>query len=243
MNPRNTYLIHGFNVKDGGASTIDRLLPYIREQSQESDIITQLDYGWFGLWSVMFHNKDVAKDLKAQQSKLVHSQACEAYTTTEGVFTRDYSQQYVIAHSNGCAILVEAAKRGAIFKRVLLINPALPCDTIFPSTIGEVLVVYTKHDTPTNAAKWGNRIPFLCLLVPNAWGAMGKYGSNRVKANNEQGVNVINIALHSLQGHSDLFTDSRLEAQATNLLRLLYGLTKVSNSSYVEPNYDNEEHY
>ena len=46
-------LVHGFNVRDGGSETVDRLADYLEEAGHqvESD---QADYGFFSLWMVRF---------------------------------------------------------------------------------------------------------------------------------------------------------------------------------------------
>jgi len=86
------------------------------------------------------------------------------------------------------------------FKTLLLINPALNVDTVFPPNIEQVIVVHTEEDVPTRVARWFDRIPFIGLIIPNAWGAMGAYGYEGSDPR------VMNIDLTGvLHGHSDLF--------------------------------------
>lgn len=177
-----TYLLHGFNVTDGGADTVEKLRPFLREHPKQT-LVKSWKYGWFGLVSVLFKNAKVAKHLN------------EAH---EQVYP--YVPSYAVGHSNGCAILLRAANMGMEFKTLLLINPALNVDTKFPANIGQVIVVHTEDDVPTRVARWFDRIPFIGLIIPNAWGAMGAYGYEGSDPR------VMNIDLTGvLKGHSDLF--------------------------------------
>ena len=190
---KKTFLLHGFNVMDKGADTVEKLRPYIKEE------VISFPYGWH-LLSILWHNKKVAKDLCAHTRNM----------TLLG-------DVYAVGHSNGCAIIVEAARRGALLDSILLINPALHVNTVFPDSLRRIVVVYTKHDAPTRAARFFNKIPFLRKLVPEAWGAMGAEGYKgkdpRVLNMNMSGV---------LKGHSDLFEDGVIEKVAYMPVRELY---------------------
>lgn len=179
-----TYLLHGFNVTDGGADTVERLRPFAVSHPA-SGVVKSWKYGWFGLFSVLFKNELVAKKLKRAHDQVFEPQHC-----------------YGVGHSNGCAILLRAAQQGMEFTTLLLINPALNVDTKFPPSIGQVIVVHTEDDVPTRVARWFDRIPFIGLLIPNAWGAMGAYGYEGSDPR------VMNIDLTGiLEGHSDLFEE------------------------------------
>jgi len=176
-----TFLLHGFNVRDKGEDTIEIMRPQLREITKGS--LISYRYGWLGLFGVMLKNKKIAKAIAGIQS---------AEMKENNIFA--------VAHSNGAAIIVEAARQGAKFDKVLLINPALKVKTVFPESIGEVIVVYTKHDKPTQTARVLDKIPLLCLFIPNAWGAMGKVG---YKGKDPKVTNI--DASSVLDGHSDLF--------------------------------------
>lgn len=178
--PPVVFLVHGYNVKDGGEATIDQLLPAL---DKAPCFPIEYDYGYTGMMDILKHNKDYASELR-------------------DISINFEDEQFAIGHSNGCAIIVEAARQGAEFKRVLLINPALQVDTKFPDTIGEVLVVHTKHDVPTRAARWGNRIPFLRWFVPPAWGAMGAKGGTHAHYN-------YNLS-EFIFGHSAVFNSTNM---------------------------------
>lgn len=193
-----TYLVHGFNVKDGGADTVEKLRPYLEATSKGT--IWSWPYGWFGLLSVLFKNKHVARELKDNEDHLPFN-----------------SFTYGVGHSNGCAILVEAAKQGATFHHLLLINPALKVDTRFPASIRKITIVHTANDKPTKAARFFDKIPLIQLLVPNAWGAMGAFGAVG------DDPRVFNLDMsEDLFGHSDLFEDRNLKQFGHKLATILH---------------------
>lgn len=149
-------LIHGYNVSDP-MTTVGRL------QKRLSNTYLFV-YGWFGLTSVLLYNERESKRLKK--------------------FLEQNPTSTVYAHSNGCAIAVLAAELGAKIPKLVCINPALKTNYVFPDTIEHVCVVHTKHDRPTKVARFLDKIPFVQLLVPNAWGAMGSDGAEDARAKN-----------------------------------------------------------
>lgn len=170
-------LVHGINVRDAKDS-IGKLSNHLTDSYI-------FDYGW-RLFSVLWHNRRDAKKLK----KLLGSNF-------------NYN---VFAHSNGCAISVEAAKRGGSIKNLICINPALKKDTVFPHSIERIIVIHTNHDIPTRAAAFFDKIPLLQLFVPNAWGKMGAKGATCLDGR------IVNFDFtHKLDGHSDFFKDENLE--------------------------------
>ena len=176
------FLVHGFNVKDP-SNTIGKLKEHLSQS-------TSFNYGW-RLLSVLWHNKKDAKRLKG----FIHLNSAMAETDDAVVY----------AHSNGAAIAVEAARQGARITTLVAINPALKVKTRFPPSIDRVLVIHTKHDRATKAARFFDKIPFIQLLIPNAWGAMGAVGYNG------DDNRVININLSKyLHSHVDFFSDRNL---------------------------------
>jgi hypothetical protein len=181
-------LVHGFNVKDPN-DTIGKLQPYL-------DKPFVFNYGWFSLISVLLYNKREAKRLK--------------------IVTSTYDGSTVYAHSNGAAIAVESARQGAKIKLLICINPALKCKTVFPESIERVIVIHTKHDRPTKAARFFDKVPFIQLLVPNSWGAMGAKGA---KLTDER---VFNWDLSGrLDGHSDFFKEDCIEGLMIDLKKII----------------------
>lgn len=201
MKKKRTYLVHGFNVRDNGASTVLKLARFAKKIS--GGVVTNIGYGWFGLFSVLFKNKSVAKYIKSETSM---AKLCEGE-----------AEVYGIGHSNGCAILVEAVRQGARFDKLLLINPALNVDTVFPPSIEEIVVIHTRKDIPTRTARFFDAIPLIGLIVPNAWGAMGAVGYT----GNDPRVRNIDLS-YALSGHSDIFKDAKITSHAVPILELIY---------------------
>lgn len=123
-------LVHGFNVRDGGANTIDRLKPYLDDHQ-----IIEADYGWIGLLGVRLFSKNLINLLAGMTPK--HSIG--------------------IGHSNGCTKLVAACEKGAPFDRLILINPALDRDYQFPLQLQRIDVFHNLDDTAVAASRF---LPF-----------------------------------------------------------------------------------
>lgn len=127
----NLVFAHGFNVKDGGRGTLDRLLPYL----ERTHNILQADYGWLSLLGTWFYNDNCARLIAG-------------LTPVNSVG---------VGHSNGCALLVKACDYGAKFKRLVLINPALDRDTEFPEQLDRIDVIHNLYDDTVTLSKW---LPF-----------------------------------------------------------------------------------
>ncbi len=123
------WLVHGFNVRDGGAASIDRLRPHLEARGWT---VRDLDYGWRGLLGVRLCNAGTAATLASL------SDPADA----------------AIGHSNGCAIIRRAVVAGARFARIVLINPALDRDTEWPGHTGAIEVWHAPSDVATWAARW-----------------------------------------------------------------------------------------
>jgi hypothetical protein len=123
---RRVFLIHGFNVSDGGKNTTDGLMPHIARSGWKP---VQIDYGWFGLIQVRLCNGGVAETIKAAARR----------------------GDIGIGHSNGCAILMEACQRGAQLTGLVLINPALDEDCKVPAQVRWIHVYHNREDSPV---KW-----------------------------------------------------------------------------------------
>jgi hypothetical protein len=136
-------VVHGFNVRDGGQRTTDRLMPYVKKAGIS---ILDHDYGYFGLLQVRFCNGGIAEAIKSIARK----------------------GDIGIGHSNGCAILAEAARRGAPFRGLVLIHPALDDDYLIAPQVEFVHVYHSEKDQ----AVWFAKL----LRFNHPWGAMGRVG-------------------------------------------------------------------
>jgi len=129
------FLLHGFNVRDGGKSTVGRLVEFLPNSRVFS-------YGWLGLIGVYLLNGFIARRLVR-----VLTAGCT-----------------VVAHSNGADIIHRALQLDECLfvDRVVLIRPALDCDAVFGGRVGRVDVFHHEDDVPVGFAKylpcssWGN---------------------------------------------------------------------------------------
>lgn len=191
-----TFLVHGFNVPDKGADTILQTVPYLKDHSE----VVNHHYGRLGLIGVYFKNGKIAEKL-AQRSKR----------------SRGRRSQFAVGHSNGCAIIVEAIRRGAKFKSILLINPALNVDTVFPPGDYTVTVIYTKHDKAVELARYVDGFWALGWMIPDVWGAMGSRGY----IGDDTRVESLNYS-HILGGHSHMFDKEIMRTEGPLLPIILY---------------------
>lgn len=120
MKPR-AFLIHGFNVDDGGAGTTDRLRPYFESNGYE---VVEQDYGWRGLLGVRLHNDRSAARLVAEAMP----------------------GDIAVGHSNGAAIIHAATHAGARLTGVVYINPALDRDLAPGPSVLWADVYYSPSD-------------------------------------------------------------------------------------------------
>lgn len=143
------HLVHGYNIKDGGNKTIDRLLPYLNY----SEITTvEHDYGHLNIYGVLTKNKKIA-------SKIVRKLG---------------SDDVAIGHSNGCAILVKSLQQGAVLDKLILINPALDKHFEFPESVNEIHIFHSHKDKVVVLAKYLRKLVFWRNTF--LWGEMGNTG-------------------------------------------------------------------
>lgn len=111
-----------------------------------------------------------------------------------------------IGNSTGASIIYEALKRGAPFRRAILISPNLKADPCFPQNgcLEKVSVWYAPGDPVVQSAKLG-----AFFLPGSPWGAMGATGYTgsdpRVQNHDKQN----DFAL-SASGHADVYDDAVL---------------------------------
>lgn len=166
------YLIHGFNVKDRGAETTDRLKPHLAGYGYTP---VDLDYGWTGMIKVRLCNRSIAR---AMAAAIIPGSA-------------------VIGHSNGAALIYQAARAGARFSHVTLINPALDSDLTIKGA-DSVNVWFSPSDRIVWAARWLRR---------HTWGDQGRVGCTERDARYHN-INA-DIAFADQVGHSGIFDKER----------------------------------
>ena len=141
-------LVHGFNVRDGGANTVDRLAPYFVRRGHQVDI-DDADYGYFGLWAVRFRKRSAVVRILGALEKA----------------------DVVISHSNGSNYANKAAKllshrEGREIREVRL-SPALNRSTACARRVKVCYVFHTLNDFWTWAAGF---------LPWHPWGRQGWRG-------------------------------------------------------------------
>ncbi len=170
-------LIHGFKLRDGGASTTDRLVPFILEAGDVVDS-DEADYGYWSLWKIIAFKgrarKDVLKRIAAAVEKA----------------------DVVIGHSNGVNFGLQALnalpKKYKDTKIAIWISGAVACRAEVPEAVKAQLVLYTPHD---KWVKMSSYIPF------NRWGRQGARGYLGKSTQN------LNQMVASIKEHSEWFVN------------------------------------
>jgi len=159
----NLILCRGFNEPNVEHASIDQLKPYLKNHN-----IQDASYGDFKFFGVRFFNDNVAS--------VIAGMACE--------------NSIGIGHSNGCALLSRAAHRSAHIKRLILINPALDNDKVFPPYLERIDVFHNLYDFVVAGSR---------LLMFHEWGDMGRVG---YKGSDKRVHNHETSALFNAVGHS-----------------------------------------
>ena len=170
-------LIHGIFTSNPGKS-IGKLKKYVK-------CAYLFNYGYIGVLGALFKNKSIAKDL----SKLIKGKKVTIY-----------------AHSNGNAVSVIAAEKyGAEIENLICLGAALNRNITFPKSIKNILVLSTKKDKITKAARLFDGLPIIGWLVPDIWGSMG---TDNYTGNDKR---VTKVFLGDItDGHSDYFSKEDL---------------------------------
>lgn len=121
------YLLHGYNVRDGGANTTDNLVVPLRAAGHQ---VVELDYGWWGRLKVRLASKSLA---------MVIAKMAEPGSI-------------IIGHSNGGTLAYRAARLGAEVERIILINPAL--NHAAPLPLPRVDCYHSPNDRVVELARW-----------------------------------------------------------------------------------------
>ena len=168
-------LVHGFNVRDKGTRTVDKLAPYIKAEGYNVDI-DEGDYGHFSIWMIRF--------FKTWLRNRVIYRLAEAFKTAD----------VIITHSNGANFTTQALEllppEYNNTKIVIHISPALNSSTSIPNAVRAQQVLYTPHDG------WVKLSSYLPL---HPWGRMGAKGYT---GTNNKNINVMDARVKK---HSDWF--------------------------------------
>jgi len=115
------FILHGFNIRDGGEKTTGKLLQVIHDLGYQPK---EFEYGWLGFAGARLFSNNLARVL--------------ARISEPG--------DIAIGHSNGCNIINQALRHGAHFERVLYVAPALDSGTPLPAQVQEAIVLHSNHD-------------------------------------------------------------------------------------------------
>ena len=178
-------LVHGFNVWDGGKSTVGKLKEYFQAEGVRCIVI---NYGWFGIGRTYVKNKRVAERV---------IEACNVVKMVDPM-----TRIILVGHSNGCAIIQKACNQynKPVFKGVY-INPALDAKTTVARSMSMLDVWYSPSDKPVRWSKW---LPF------HPWGEMGRIGYRGKHALRVCSINKEEMFEISSKTHSDVFSKKKL---------------------------------
>jgi len=140
-------LIHGFNVRDGGKNTIDKLAPYLEAAGHEVER-DEADYGHFGLFMVRLRKHSAVRRI------------------VKALETADV----VVDHSNGANYenkALELLHHHARRYQVIRLSPALNRKTSAAANVTACTVFHTRTDF------WVWLSGFLPL---HPWGRQGQLG-------------------------------------------------------------------
>lgn len=132
-------LVPGVLDRDG-SKTVATLVPRLKERGHEVTIIP--------LWMTGIITALLSKRLLGATIASLLPRSC-----------------VLIGHSHGCRLILEAVKRGASPKAIILVNPAVPSNYAWPKNLKNALVWYVPTDL----------VVLLSGLMPT-WGWMGRVG-------------------------------------------------------------------
>lgn len=166
-------LVPGFNVRDGGANTVDRLAPFIWADEDWEVDCDEADYGYFNLFMIRWFKRK-------HRARMLYRLA-EAFEDAD----------VIITHSNGAHFTTQALNMLPPHhnneKIVVHISPALNSSTPIPEAVKAQLVLHTPHDG------WVRLASFLPL---HPWGRMGARGYTG-DSNKNTNVEMAEVRTHS----------------------------------------------
>jgi len=205
-------LVHGFNVRDRGEHSTDRLREPLEDRGATVEEFDRAHEGLLGA------------TLGADSASLALAKGVRA--ARQGRLPQDI---VLVGHSHGCHIirrmfeLVPGSEGNC--RRVVLINPALRVDATFPPCV-KVLCMYSPHDYTVASSRLLRWLPWRWLW-PHPWGEAGRKGleAGAVNANLEEVCRWVPIR------HSDVFKDRALTERAVDRMdRWLAGQRAAANA-------------
>ena len=178
-----TWLIHGFNVSDGGRETVGHLAPYL------SGNVKGYSYGWTGAFGLACANRrallGLARQVRPGDSLVLHSNA--------GLIGWQLAQ---IMRNDLAA--------------VVCINPALRRDAVWPDGL-PVLCLHNSTDWVVQLGRlWGRLFPF-DGVQSQGWGAAGRYGFTAPNKRLVNWDTAESYWSYPVKGHSGVFKEPAAE--------------------------------
>lgn len=170
---KKAHIIHGIHSSEGNKSTPAQMIPDLVAAGYDFEVH---DYGYVYALTTRWKNKGRAEKI------------------AEHIKPGDF----IIAHSNGCDITRLMLEMGVAPNGVVLLQPALDVDTVFPEGNYFINVFHNEQDKAVFLAKW-----FLWFHHP--YGAMGRYG---YKGNDTRVINIDTLKDFGVGGHSSPYADS-----------------------------------
>lgn len=185
--------VHGFNVRDYGRRSTDRLIPHLKASGHE---VKDLDYGWLGLLGVRIYGSRIAR-------RIAHKAVNEPFNV-------------LVGHSNGCALIHSALwymrriwspqELGEKVQRVIYISPALNRDAPCPPwMMGKIHVFHSQRDDVVKLAD---------LLWCHPWGSMGARGAESSGFVNHDFTEIVD-------SHSAWFDDELVDEVVTKIKEVI----------------------
>lgn len=184
-------LVHGFNVRDGGAATIDRLANGLLRRGHQVDT-DQADYGWHDLVKVRF--------------RILHRDAINRIAAAL------VDADVVVTHSNGRNYAQKAVELAAEYFpdkswRFVSISGARDNQAPIHPNVSRLDVFHSRNDRAVSISRW---------LIGHRWGnegAVGYQGKDPRARNHDY--------THRVCGHSTWFQGVNADYFAGEVDRLL----------------------
>lgn len=154
----NVKMVHGIRTRDGGKKTfgiLQKMLQILLENSK----VSLVNYGY------------ILIPITNDRAKRAIIKSLEDASNSHPIT--------IVSYSNGCWATVLAMEDGQHADHLVLINPALRKDYVFPEHIKRVDVYYSPNDFATRLSKmystFVNLFPWR-ESSPHGWGEMGRVG-------------------------------------------------------------------
>lgn len=149
------HLVHGFNVRDGGRSSMGPVAPHCLQAGWRP---SHFEWGWSGLLMLRMKTRTAARELAERLEP----------------------GQLIVTHSHGWNVAMAAARlRPECPIQVIGYNPAARRDVELPPSVARSVVLYAPDDWVVTAGRFWRRLTTMNprrWFQPHPWGRLGRYG-------------------------------------------------------------------